>query len=332
MTGTAQPLVTVVMPVFNAGEYLRPAVLSVLGQTWSNWELIIIDDGSTDGCMATIADLADSRIQRFRQENAGKPAAMNRALARAKGEFWAILDADDIGYPRRLELQAHCLIDNPDVAGVFCGYDVILDGVSQAPVLKEKSREECAKDISQTLMPGHDPTAMYRRSMTAGFDYAEDLPIVEGFDFILRLGEARRFLAIKDVLYGYRIHFSSVTRRDPGRRNRMVVEVLRRVTARRGLPEAWLADIATGIGKGPQDHDNGMLGHFTISVADQVLAGHRLGSLRTGLRCWRLRPLHLAYAKPLLYALFPRWLMRAYRRARARQQERRWAELTAHRG
>src|SRR5262245_49494514 len=124
----SSPLVSVVMPVYNAGAYLRLAVESVLSQTHSNWELLIVDDGSTDGCMSTVEDIRDERIRRLRQVNSGKPTALNRALDVAQGEFYALLDADDISYPRRLERQVACLSSHSDVAGVFCGHDVIIDG------------------------------------------------------------------------------------------------------------------------------------------------------------------------------------------------------------
>src|SRR5262245_43772835 len=98
-----EPLISVIMPVYNAGEYLRPAVESILAQSYRNWELIIIDDGSTDGCLARLDDVRDPRIQRFSQENAGKPVAMNRGLTVARGAFYALQDADDLSHPSRLE-------------------------------------------------------------------------------------------------------------------------------------------------------------------------------------------------------------------------------------
>ena len=78
-------LVTVVICVYNAGDFLRPAVESVLNQTYTHLEVLIVDDGSTDGCLSTIQDLHDPRIRILRQENRGKPSAMNYALSEMKG-------------------------------------------------------------------------------------------------------------------------------------------------------------------------------------------------------------------------------------------------------
>ena len=87
------PLVSVLMPVFNAGEYLRPALESVLKQTYSHLEIIIIDDGSTDGCMDSIKDLTDQRLRLCYQPNAGRTSALNRGLEMLSGEFYATQDA-----------------------------------------------------------------------------------------------------------------------------------------------------------------------------------------------------------------------------------------------
>src|SRR5688500_6881375 len=100
-----EPLVSILMPVYNAGEYLRPAVDSVLCQTHSNLEILIVDDGSTDGCSQQIAGLKDTRIRLFQRPHAGRPAALNHGLKQMSGEFFAIQDADDLSDPRRIERQ-----------------------------------------------------------------------------------------------------------------------------------------------------------------------------------------------------------------------------------
>src|SRR5215213_10211002 len=86
--GSPSPLVSVVTCVYNAGEYLQPAVLSIVNQTYRNLDIIIVDDGSTDGCLDTITDLLDDeRIRVLRQANATRPVALNRALGLVRGEF-----------------------------------------------------------------------------------------------------------------------------------------------------------------------------------------------------------------------------------------------------
>lgn len=327
MSSPSTPLISLIMPVFNAGPYLRPAVESVLAQTCPDWELIVVDDGSTDDCMATIRDLEDARIHRIGQANAGKPAVMNRALKMARGRFWAVQDADDLSYPQRLELQSRCLIENPDVAAVFCGHDIILEDRTLAPLSRTKSREECAREIGFGMMPAHDPTAMFRADMVRGFEYSEDLPIGEGLDFIMRVGEAFPMLVLGSCLYSYRIVNTSLTRRDPLRRNALVLEMVRRMCTRRGISHGIAARLQRQMARSPQNNDNGLAAHFTKSVADQVEAGQRWQALRTGLTCWRLHPWLPTYAKPFVYAMFPRSMIRAYRQSKWRRIEREWTSI-----
>ena len=100
---------------------------------------------------------------------------------------------DDISYPNRIETQAGYLRAKPDVAGVFCGYDLIIGKRRIAPHCEEKDAARCDLDIRNFAMPGHDPTAMYRSSMVRGFRFSEELTNAEGLDFILRVGERFKF-------------------------------------------------------------------------------------------------------------------------------------------
>ncbi|MBV5327771.1 MAG: glycosyltransferase family 2 protein, partial [Chlorobium sp.] len=100
------PLLTIAMPVFNGGPHLRMAVLSIVQQSFTDWELLLIDDGSTDGAIEELADLADSRIHVIRDgRNRGLAARLNEALGLARGYYFARMDADDISYPERFSQQ-----------------------------------------------------------------------------------------------------------------------------------------------------------------------------------------------------------------------------------
>src|SRR6266487_2699709 len=100
------PLVSVIIPTFNREAYLREAIESVFAQTYSNWELIVADDGSTDGTRAYLASVTDRRTHVIELEHCGTPARLrNTALARAQGTYVAFLDSDDLWAPEKLELQ-----------------------------------------------------------------------------------------------------------------------------------------------------------------------------------------------------------------------------------
>lgn len=114
------PAISVIMPCFNAAEYIRSAVSSIVNQTYADWELIIVDDASHDRSVEIIESLKDSRIVLIKQPvNKGYPSAMNLGIEVAKGEFIARMDADDICLPSRFEDQLKVLSKNPTAS--FCG-------------------------------------------------------------------------------------------------------------------------------------------------------------------------------------------------------------------
>lgn len=300
------PLVTVITCVYNAGEFLRPAILSILGQTYKNLDIIIIDDGSTDGCFSSINDLLDdNRVRVYHQANATRPVALNRALNYARGEFYAVHDADDISHPSRIEKQVNVLIDRPHLAAVFCGNELILNGRSIAPTFASKDEDECRREIDAFRMPAHDPTGMFRMSLVGDIRYDVSMQFVEAFDYILRIGEQHRLMVLGECLYGYRILPNSVTRRDPAQREQFVKKALEQVCLRRGM-EYRTVFPEGAQGASPSKNsivDNNIAAHFMRSVLDQRHAGRHAAALRTAFECISLHPLDPHYYKAFVYAL-----------------------------
>ncbi len=310
-----QPLISVLIPVYNAGEYLRPSVKSIIDQTYSNLEIIIIDDGSTDGCMDTIADLHDPRIRIMTQKNSGKSVALNRALGKLSGEFYAIHDADDISNPKRIEHQVQCLLENPDLAAIFTGYDIILDGQNVAPRFAPKSVQQCHQDIERMCMPSHDPTVMFRMSMVSNLFYEPSLRVGQGWDYILRVGEKFPMIVLGECLYSYRIHFNSITRKDSVKRDQKVQNVLKLACERRGI------DFSEYFSTGSvlrtkflhREQEIGIVPHFMESVLDLRKAGRSREAMSAALTCLRLHQFDPYYYKPFIYFLMPFGLIEHYR-------------------
>ena len=289
------------MSVYRAGSLLRVALQSVLDQTHQNLEIIVVDDGNPIGGLDAIADIEDDRVRIVWQEHAGKAAAMNLALTMARGEFYVIQDADDISAARRIEVQLQTMMENPDVACVFCGFDLIMHGRRVAPLFPSKSVKECKDIIDAFRMPGHDPTTMFRVSLVKDIRYEEAFAIGQGFE----------------CLYSYRIESTSHSRCDPIRRVELVRAILARACVRRGLekkdwPEALLRYPTSPDSE--RDSDNNLAAHFIESALHLRRLGQFREALRTALTCARVRPLDLHYLKALVLVLTPGPLLRLIRR------------------
>ncbi|MEM8873789.1 MAG: glycosyltransferase family A protein [Planctomycetota bacterium] len=314
------PLVSILMCAYNAGDYLSPALQSVLSQSWPNFEVVVIDDGSTDGSIGTAPELSDKRVRLVRQENTGRPIALNRGLALCRGELIAFQDADDLAEPTRIANQAAVMRDEPDLVAAFCGHYLLIGDRRVAPRYPAKDRVACATDIEAFHMPAHDPTGMWRKSLIAGETYDPDLRIAHAVDYITRLGERYPMRVVGEPLYGYRVHVSSLTQTDPKRRMHELDTIFRRACARRGVDPEALGGEARNVGKTGKrrNKDNNLAGHFIESVHEQRDRGLRGSAIWSALRCSLLAPVDAHYQKALAYALMPEFLRQRLRGRAAR--------------
>jgi len=117
--GTSGPLVSVVIIAYNCAEYVGHAIQSVLEQTWTRLEVIVVDDGSTDATHAVVQGFSDPRVKYVRQENKGVPAARNEGVRHASGEFIAFLDCDDWWLPAKVEKQIARMAGHPEIGLVY---------------------------------------------------------------------------------------------------------------------------------------------------------------------------------------------------------------------
>jgi len=299
--------VTVAIPVYNERTHLRRAVESVLAQTFEDFELIVVDDGSTDGSLDTIADLADPRIRRLRQQNGGKASALNRALDAARGEFFCLQDADDEANPERLAAQVAAFRADPELGGVFCRHELIVDGRRRSPRFRAADPEECALAIERMANPAHDPTIMVRLSLTRDQRFAEDLRVGQGEDHLLRIGERHPMAVVAGCHYAYRVHDGNASKASGERTLTYRREVLRRASQRRGIPPAEVRRP-----KRYQRVDRAL--HVTGHVVDSTIELRALGRRRQAIEdaaahlrgAWRYPATWL----PLLYAVVPNPVLR----------------------
>lgn len=215
-------LVSIMMPAYNADPYIGAAIESVLAQTYSAWELLIVDDGSTDGTGDVMKRYHDQRIRSFRQPNAGESVARNRALAETQGEFVAFLDADDFFQPDHIanlvdHLQRHTEVEGVYTDGYYCNSaDVPLARLSS------RRRGPFTGDIYPELVLASDVfgpplCVMVRTAPIAERQLRFDPAIVIGpdWDFFTRLAAFTRFGYVDATTCFYRVHDSNITVRVP---------------------------------------------------------------------------------------------------------------------
>ena len=205
------PRVTIAMPVHNARAHLREALDSVIGQSYPHWELVVVDDGSTDGSAEILSEYVarEPRLRVFRQpEQRGIVAARNRALAEASegSTYLAILDADDVALPDRIEAQVAFMEAHPDHALVG-GHTLIIDENSQPRGLRSYPLQYAAIcDVIGRYNPFAQSAVLLRRSLLAQVgSYDPAFPRCQDYDLWLRIASRFPVANLDRPLIRYRI-------------------------------------------------------------------------------------------------------------------------------
>lgn len=201
-------MVSVIMPVYNGEKYLREAIDSILNQTLQDFELVIVDDGSTDGTEAIVGSYNSDKIRYHANEkNLGHAASCNRLLDLAHGEFVAQADADDLSHPQRLERQTAFMRDNPQV-GVVGARICRFKGAPPPFGAKAKAGGKNTGGLFQFGPVVHHPVVMFRKSIitTNEIRFNQKFSHASDFDFFLRLGLVTKIVEMGDTLLLYRRH------------------------------------------------------------------------------------------------------------------------------
>jgi glycosyltransferase involved in cell wall biosynthesis len=228
------PLVSVVIPVFNAERFLEKTLLSALNQTYANYQIIIVNDGSTDSSLQIVAKLSDPRIQVIEQKNGGVASARNSGLRHASGEYVAFLDADDLWRPTKLERQMEMLLSSTDRTGLGSVYALprLIDPEDRVIVSGVFWSEAGAAATHLVTVPvGNGSSILTRRDLAlevGGFDptYRDiDAGGAEDLDFELKLAARFPMFVVPEYLVGYRVYFGNMSS-DKGRMIRAMTAVV----------------------------------------------------------------------------------------------------------
>lgn len=223
------PLVSIIIPVYNGETTLRETINSVVNQTFENYEILVINDGSTDATLDVLSKIKDSRIQVFSYPNARQAASRNRGLERAKGDYIAFLDADDLWMRDKLELQVKALQAHPEAAFAYSWTDYIDErGNFLHPGRHITMNGTVYGDLIVNNFVENGSNPLIRRDV---FDrvgvFDEALPPAEDWDMWLRIAECYPFVAVPAVGVLYRLTSTSSSL-NIAQQKRQCLEVLKR--------------------------------------------------------------------------------------------------------
>ncbi len=208
------PIVSIILPAYNAEKYISKTITSVLGQSYTNFELIIIDDGSKDNTSSIVSSFCDSRIIYVKNEsNLRLVKTLNKAIALARGKYIARIDADDICHPKRIESQVLYLQKFTDVAVV--GTDIYFidkdDNVFGRGVSIEESSSFIKWNFQRRCCLYH-PSVMFNKEILGDDLYYDEKFInAEDYELWLRLSKSHQLRNINIPLLFYRVHDSSIS-------------------------------------------------------------------------------------------------------------------------
>ena len=215
----SSPKISVIMPVYNASPYLREAIQSILSQTFTDFECIIINDGSTDQSENIILSFSDNRIRYAKnQSNSGLVFTLNKGIDMATGEWIARMDGDDISLPDRFEKQFHYLNQNPEMEVLATRVKLIDENGFAIGSWKDDERAITPEQIRLYLPKNNciaHPTIMMKTSLLKKYRYNSRQSQAEDYDLWLRLSSDQVSIhKLDEALVKHRILPSSFTRKN----------------------------------------------------------------------------------------------------------------------
>lgn len=207
------PQISVIIPVYNASPFLKESIKSILNQSFSNFELIILNDKSTDNSLDIIKELQskDSRIIIIdKLENVGPANLRNEGINAAKANFIALMDADDISLPTRFEKQLKVLENNPEIG--VCGTWFTFFGSTKNKLIKHNTDHDAIKVSFLHSCNIGNPTVMFKKEILDDLKFDNEYVPAEDYDLWSRLLSKTKFFNIPESLLNYRLHDNNISK------------------------------------------------------------------------------------------------------------------------
>ena len=212
---TAMPQVSVIIPTHNRSDFLRSAIASVLNQTYQDYELIVVDDASTDNTAEAVAEFSDKRIRFLRHETTkGGSAARNTGILASECDYIALLDDDDEWLPDKLSKQMEVLLSSPPEVGcVYTGYVDV--SRSTGTIIGEHiptKRGDLSKELVAENCVGSASSVLLKRECLKKVGlFDESLPCAQDYDLWIRIANEFLFECVSEPLFKYRIHENKIS-------------------------------------------------------------------------------------------------------------------------
>jgi len=217
---SVKPLVSIVIPAYNSAKFIRETLDACLSQTYTDTEIIVIDDGSHDKTVSIVQSYGD-KIHLIQQANSGPAIARNTGIDAARGDYIQFCDSDDILHPAKIQRSMDLLLKHPDAALVYCQMQPVDEQgspVNDVPVAPDNSYFETENLFCKMLHANGSPiqtsTILARKSCLtdAGMYRADpDHRCAEDWDLLLRLADKYRFVGIPEILVNYRVREGALT-------------------------------------------------------------------------------------------------------------------------
>jgi glycosyltransferase involved in cell wall biosynthesis len=204
----SNPKVSVIIPTLNRADFIKESINSVLSQTYQDFEIIVIDDGSTDNTREIVEGYDNEKIKYFYQKNSGLNSARNTGIRNSKGEYISYLDSDDIWHPYKLEKQVAILDKNSDIGLVYCGSSLIDENgthTGKRPLIRH-SGYVFEKLIRYNFLY-NGSIAIFRRNCLEKVGLFDERTVrMTDWEFYLRFAIHYKFYGIPEYLIKYRVH------------------------------------------------------------------------------------------------------------------------------
>lgn len=217
----AQPLVSVIVPAYNAEMYIAQTLHSVLSQTYKNIEVIVVDDGSRDGTAQIVEAIMrrDNRVTLLHQSNSGVAAARNLAIEKSRGEYIAPIDADDIWFPQKIEKQVRCMLHEGPSTGIVYAWSVHIDegGLLMSGFNASDMEGDVFVASVMNNFIGNASAPLIRRvcfNQVGGYGvrfFKQNAQGCEDSDLYIRIAASYKYRVIKEFLVGYRKRIGSMS-------------------------------------------------------------------------------------------------------------------------